>query len=148
MKTLLKKMSVSRIIVFLCIVLFAVLVPNLTTNHMQKVFNVSLNNAILALALMIMLSMCGMLTFSFIPFMGVGAGIVAGLTTGQFGFTVENTVLALLIAMVVTGIFSLSGDRRPAPPACGGRGRPWTGTPSPCFEKRRKLQWKRNCAGC
>lgn len=102
-KNIRKKVTATHLIIFALVVVFAVYVPGHTTNYMLKVVNVSLDNAILALALMIMLSMSGTLTFSFIAFMGLGAGLVAGLTTGQFGVTIENTLLVLLIAMAATG---------------------------------------------
>jgi len=100
------KLTAGNLILTAIVLAFVILVPQLTSGYMLKVINVSMDNAILALSLMIMLSMVGTLSFSFMAFMGVGAGLVAGLTTGQFGITIENTLLTLLISMVLTGLIA------------------------------------------
>lgn len=87
-----------------CVAMFVIL-PNksVTNRYMMKVINEGFIYFIAVLGLSVMLGMGGQVTFSTAGIMGVGAYICAILTT-RYGFT---SVQALLVALVVGGIFSL-----------------------------------------
>ena len=79
--------------------LFVLLVPQFTNDYSMQVLNVSLIMAILSFGLSILLGMGGLLSFAGTAFMGLGAYIVANLTTGRPGY-IFNTSESLLIAIL------------------------------------------------
>ena len=99
----------STMIKLIIAILFILIVPQFTNDYSLQVLNVSLIMAILSFGLSIMLGMGGMLTFAGASFMGLGAYIVANLTTGRLGYIV-NTSESLMIAVLVCMIMAfLSG---------------------------------------
>lgn len=81
-------------------VLFVLIIPGFTNDYSMQVLNVSLIMAILAFGLSILLGMGGMLTFAGTAFMGLGAYLVANLTTGRLGY-ILNTSESLIIAVLI-----------------------------------------------
>lgn len=86
------------------VVLFALFAPRVTNDYSMQVLNVSLIMAMTSFGLSIMLGMGGMLTFAGTAFMGLGAYLVANLTSGRLGYIVntgETLFYAVLIVMII-----------------------------------------------
>lgn len=92
-----------------CIILiiaFVVIAPRIGSNYSQMVLCLSLIHAITALGVSIMLGMGGQLSFASVSFMGLGAFIMANLTSGRNGFVMDG-LLALLITIALVSVISL-----------------------------------------
>lgn len=90
--------------------LFVLIVPGFTNDYSMQVLNVSLIMALLSFGLSILLGMGGMLTFAGTAFMGLGAYLVANLTTGRLGWilnTSESLMIAILTCTVVAFLIGL-----------------------------------------
>lgn len=89
------------------VVAFALGAPMVTSGYSIMVLNIAIINYIAALGLSIMLGLCGLLSFATVSFMGLGAYIVANLTTGRHeGFAI-GTLPALVIAVAGAGVIAL-----------------------------------------
>ncbi len=87
--------------------LFTLIVPQLTTGYSMMVMNVAIINYIAALGLSVMLGMGGLLSFATVSMMGVGAYFTANLTSGRLDGLAIRTLLALIIAVAMSGVVSL-----------------------------------------
>lgn len=74
-------------------------------NYSLFAYNETLIYAFCALSVSVMLGMTGMMSFAAVAFYGLGAYVVANLTTGRIGIEM-NTTLALLIAPLVTALIA------------------------------------------
>ncbi len=91
----------------ICFIAFVIIVPRITTGYSMMVMNIAIINFIAALGLSVMLGLGGLLSFSTVSMMGVGAYFTANLTSGRLGFAIP-TLSALMISLVAAGVISLA----------------------------------------
>ena len=98
-----KKVSVSKLVMPVLCILFALIVPLSTNRYQITVVNTALIYYLGALGISVMMGMCGQMTFASISFIGIGAYAAT-----QFSKTLGMpTLLALFAAVVFTALVSL-----------------------------------------
>ena len=100
--------NIERIILAVLVAAMVIVVPMLFSGYKLKVVNISLIYSLLSLSMCIMLGMGGQMSFAPLGFMGLGAYIVANLTTGRLKFMSSKVhpIPATLIAMVAVCLFA------------------------------------------
>ena len=94
-------------ILIFCALIF--ILPFYVDAYFQRVLNTALIFAIVSYGLSIMLGMGGMLSFSGLTFMGLGAYFVANMCSGRLGFWLDPALALLLAPVVVGGVACLLG---------------------------------------
>ena len=100
----------SVLLKYIVALIFILVTPSITNDYSMQVLNVALIMTISAFSLSIMLGMGGMLTFSGVTFMGIGAYTVANLTSGRLGFimnTSEGLIYAVILATIISFLLGL-----------------------------------------
>ncbi len=100
----------SAIVKILAAAVFILVAPMVTNDYSMQVLNLSLIMAITSFGLSIMLGMGGMLSFANTAFMGVGAYMVANLSSGRLGFIMnsgESLLYGILLSMVIAFLIGL-----------------------------------------
>lgn len=101
-----KGVSLKYIVGAALLVVFVMAVPHVGGSYSRMVLNFSLIHAITALGISIMLGMGGQLSFASVSFMGIGAFIMANLTSGRHGFIMDS-MLSLFLSISITTLLAM-----------------------------------------
>ncbi len=99
-----KKNSLNKktIIMTVLVILFVLIIPQVTNSYSMTVMNMALIYFIASLGISVMLGMGGQISFATCAFMGFGAFVTSNLSV-KFGV---STIPSLLLAVIATAIFS------------------------------------------
>ena len=100
-----KQGTKSTLILFAMLAVFMIVAPLFTNDYSMMVLNIAAINSIATLGISVMLGMGGQLSFAAVSFMGVGAYVIANLTSGRNGF-ILTTLISLLIAVLVSTLLA------------------------------------------
>ncbi len=95
----------SALIIFIASILFVIIIPSVSEDYNMMIVNLSLIYTIATFGISVLLGLGGQLSFGAVAFMGVGAYIVANLSSGRWGLCL-NTSLSLIIAIVTSALLS------------------------------------------
>jgi branched-chain amino acid transport system permease protein len=94
--------NVKTITLFVCIVLFTIIVPRVTNTYSMTVMNTALIYFIASLGISVLLGMGGNISFATCAFMGFGAFVTTNLSV-KLGI---HSVISMVLAVVATCLFS------------------------------------------